>query len=107
MGTYGGGVCGAQASGNQTRVGTSGLPSGVPRLARALSSRFEPSCPGKNMCILTTPTNMHAALTPSPRKRRPEEGEGMGKEWEGGGGVTGWQRTECVVCSAESLVAAM
>eukprot|EP00962_Isochrysis_galbana_P003866 scaffold1084_cov114-Isochrysis_galbana.AAC.6 len=26
----------------------------------------------------------------------PEEGEGMGKEWEGGGGVTGRQRTECV-----------
>eukprot|EP00962_Isochrysis_galbana_P042292 scaffold15759_cov112-Isochrysis_galbana.AAC.1 len=31
-----------------------------------------------------------------PRKRRPEKGEGMGKEWEGG--VTGRQRTrtECV-----------
>eukprot|EP00962_Isochrysis_galbana_P016737 scaffold4799_cov115-Isochrysis_galbana.AAC.4 len=36
------------------------------------------------------------ALTPSLRKRRPEEGEGVGKEWEGGGGVTGRQWTEGV-----------
>eukprot|EP00962_Isochrysis_galbana_P043331 scaffold16470_cov120-Isochrysis_galbana.AAC.6 len=34
------------------------------------------------------------ALKPSPRKWRPEEGEGMGEEWEGGRGVSGRQRTE-------------
>eukprot|EP00962_Isochrysis_galbana_P013265 scaffold3777_cov123-Isochrysis_galbana.AAC.3 len=28
---------------------------------------------------------VHGASTPSPRKKRPEEGKGMGKEWEGGG----------------------
>eukprot|EP00962_Isochrysis_galbana_P002207 scaffold573_cov106-Isochrysis_galbana.AAC.3 len=38
--------------------------------------------------------HMHAALNPSPRKRRPEEGEGMGDEWERGGGVTGRYWTE-------------
>eukprot|EP00962_Isochrysis_galbana_P025603 scaffold7918_cov136-Isochrysis_galbana.AAC.2 len=28
---------------------------------------------------------VHAALKPSLRKRRPEEGEGMGEEWKGYG----------------------
>eukprot|EP00962_Isochrysis_galbana_P012833 scaffold3639_cov141-Isochrysis_galbana.AAC.19 len=37
---------------------------------------------------------VHATLNPSPRKRRPEEGEGMGDEWERGGGVTGRYWTE-------------
>eukprot|EP00962_Isochrysis_galbana_P017548 scaffold5043_cov115-Isochrysis_galbana.AAC.6 len=37
---------------------------------------------------------VHAALNPSPRKRRPEEGEGMGEEWERGGGVKGRHWTE-------------
>eukprot|EP00962_Isochrysis_galbana_P048170 scaffold19985_cov115-Isochrysis_galbana.AAC.4 len=37
---------------------------------------------------------VHAALNPSPRKRRPEEREGMGDEWERGGGVTGRYWTE-------------
>eukprot|EP00962_Isochrysis_galbana_P048510 scaffold20267_cov114-Isochrysis_galbana.AAC.4 len=37
---------------------------------------------------------VHAALNPSPRKWRPEEGEGMGDEWESGGGVTGRYWTE-------------
>eukprot|EP00962_Isochrysis_galbana_P005101 scaffold1396_cov116-Isochrysis_galbana.AAC.6 len=48
---------------------------------------------------------VHAALNPSPRKRRPEEGEGMGDEWERGGGVTGRYLRRCpaespLVCSA-------
>eukprot|EP00962_Isochrysis_galbana_P053218 scaffold24665_cov137-Isochrysis_galbana.AAC.4 len=34
------------------------------------------------------------ALKQSLRKRRPEEGEGMGEEWEGGGGVSGRHGTE-------------
>eukprot|EP00962_Isochrysis_galbana_P035200 scaffold12020_cov122-Isochrysis_galbana.AAC.10 len=39
---------------------------------------------------------VHAALKPSLRKRRPEEAEGMGEEWEweGGGGVSGRHGTE-------------
>eukprot|EP00962_Isochrysis_galbana_P030501 scaffold9903_cov106-Isochrysis_galbana.AAC.1 len=53
--------------------------------------------PAGGLCALLQPAVVvHAALKPSPRKWRPEEGDGMGKEWDGGGGVSGQQGTEGV-----------
>eukprot|EP00962_Isochrysis_galbana_P010683 scaffold2968_cov111-Isochrysis_galbana.AAC.3 len=49
------------------------------------------SLPGDSCCSAPSPE-----LKPSPRTWRPEEGDGMGEEWEGGGGVSGRQGTEGV-----------